>query len=129
MKKILMLSLGLGLAFSAQAETFFCGYRDYFHLSNNTPANVFVTFVQSDSNVYSMLVGPRGFELRDTPRCNSGYAQVSVAMDNAHYCILQIKDGPYLSTPLVSAACNDLTYRGMQYDGFNSYSYSLSFSL
>ncbi|MGQ3892491.1 hypothetical protein [Legionella sp. CNM-4043-24] len=127
MKKALLLSLGLGLSVSAQAEEFYCGYRDYFHLSNNTPASIFVINAYSNADMYVQVVGPRGFELRDTPRCVSGYAQVTVAVDAAHYCVLEIKDGPYMSSPTVSASCNQLTYKGIRYDGFNTYSYSLSF--
>ena len=129
MKKFLMLSLGLCLAASAQAEEFYCGYRDYFHLSNNTPPSVFVYSASGNSNVYVQMVGPRGFELYDTPRCTSGFAQVTIGTDIDHYCVLDIKDGPFMSSPNVSAVCNRLTYKGIRYDGFNTYSYSLSFAI
>lgn len=129
MKKILLLSLGLCFALGAQAEPLYCGYRDYFHLSNTTPASVFVISASSNSDMFIQIVGPRGFELRDTPRCVSGYAQVTIAADSAHYCVLEIKDGPYMSSPTVSASCNRMAYKGIRYDGFNTYSYTLSFDL
>lgn len=129
MKKILMLSLGICSSASALAEQGFCGYRDYFHLSNNTPSSLFVISAISNSDISVQIVGPRGFELRDTPRCVSGFAQVTVAADVNRYCILEIKDGPYMSNPTISASCNHMTYKGISYDGINSYSYSLSFDL
>jgi hypothetical protein len=126
-KKIVLAILGLGLAVSAQAKTsFLCGFKDYFHLSNTTPASVFIVNAYSNNDIYVQIVGPRGFELRDTPRCTSGYAQVTVATDASHFCVLEIKDGPYMSSPTVSASCNGMVYKGIRYDGFGTYSYSLN---
>ncbi|MFA6303543.1 MAG: hypothetical protein WC627_10510 [Legionella sp.] len=125
MKKLLMLALGSLVMTSAQAEVRSCGYKDYFHLSTSTNPGVEIVSGFAESDLDLEFVGPRSFILRDGPYCRSGYAHVTVALDNDNYCILDIKDGPYMMSPTVNGACNGLRYIKTTYDGIGTYSYSI----
>jgi hypothetical protein len=124
MNKVLLLALGSIVTMSAQAESF-CGYKDYFHLSSRSHPNIYFATAYSDSDVILQIVGPRSFVIRDTYACRMGYAHVTVTYDLAHWCVLDIKDGPYMMHPTISASCSGMNYLGLTYDGFNTYSYSI----
>jgi hypothetical protein len=124
MKKSLLLALGSFMMINAHAESW-CGYKDYFHLSDNSHPAIYVVSGYSDSDVFLEFIGPRSFVIRDTYQCNSGYAHVTVAYDNANWCVLDIKDGPYMNHPTVRASCNGMKYLGTEYDGIGSFSYSI----
>lgn len=129
MKKWISLALGSVFMVNAYAETMSCGYKDYFHLSDKTHPEVYIVSAYSESDLYLEVVGPRSFILRDTPYCRAGYAHVTVAYDTANYCILDIKDGPYMIHPSVRAACSGaMRYVKTTYDGMGSYSYSIKLS-
>lgn len=125
MKKGLLLALGSFMMMNAQAESL-CGYKDYFHLSDTSHPAIYIVSGYSEQDVILQFVGPRSFVLRDTYQCRTGYAHITVAYDNAHWCTLDIKDGPYMNHPTVNASCNDMRYLGIDYDGFASYSYSIN---
>lgn len=127
MKKTILLLLGSSVAFAAQADQKLCGYRDYFHLSDTTHPGIYIVSANSNEDVYLNVIGPRSFEMRDTDRCQSGYAHITVAYDAYNWCVLDLKDGPFMSHPSVSVSCNGLIFKGMSYDGFNTYSYTLNF--
>lgn len=112
----------------AHATEKLCGYRDYFHLSDFTHPGIYIVSAASNADLYMTVIGPRSFELRDTEQCRSGFAHVTVAYDAFNWCVLDLKDGPFLRHPqITSVSCNGLIYKGMRYDGFNTYSYTLSF--
>lgn len=126
MKKWLLLALGSFCVVNAYAETMSCGYKDYFHLSDKTHPGIYIVSGYAESDLYMEFVGPRSFILRDTPLCRSGYAHVTVAYDNLNYCVLDIKDGPLMMHPTVSASCSGIRYINTTYDGLGSYSYSIN---
>jgi hypothetical protein len=125
MKKKLLLVLGSLMAMNAHAESW-CGYKDYFHLSNSSHPAIYVVNGYSDSDLLLQLVGPRSFVIKDSYQCREGYAHVTVVYDSVNWCTLDIKDGPYMNHPLVSASCNGMRYLGTDYDGSNSYSYTIN---
>ncbi|KTD17842.1 hypothetical protein [Legionella jordanis] len=125
MKRVLAVLLGGLFVLGAQAKATFCGYRDYFHLDDQSHPGIFIVSANHTPDIRLQVIGPRSFEIRDTEQCREGYAHVTVAYDLAHWCVLDIKDGPYMMHPSVSASCNKMLYKGTSYDGFNSYSYSI----
>lgn len=108
------------------ADQRFCGYKDFFHLSDNSHPAIYIVSGYSESDVMLQMVGPRSFVLRDTPRCEAGYAHVTVAYDSSSWCVLDIKDGPFMNHPAISASCNNMAYLGTTYDGIGSYSYTIN---
>lgn len=126
MKKAVLFLLSSLFIGNALAEESLCGYRDYFHLNDQTHPGIFIVSANSNQDIYLQVIGPRSFELRDNHHCRNGYAHVTVAYDIANWCVLDIKDGPYMMHPSVSASCNGMIYRGISYDGFNSYSYTIN---
>ena len=126
MKKISSLILVLAGVTQAHAAATVCGYKDYFHVSSKTHPGVYIGSAASDYDLYLTVVGPRSFVIRDTELCTSGYAHVTlVDVNSNNYCVLDIKDGPYMMHPSVSASCKGLKFNGIKYDGFGSYSYTL----
>ena len=125
MKKWLAVILSSFFMVNAQADEALCGYKDYFHLSNQSHPAIYIVSGYSESDLYLEFVGPRSFIIRDAGLCRAGYAHVTVAYNDANWCVLDIKDGPYLNHPTVSASCNGIRYLGTDYDGFNSYSYTI----
>jgi hypothetical protein len=127
MKKLIVLTTAsLMMMMNAHAKNLSCGYKDYFRLSDNAHPGIYVVSGFSDGDVLLNLVGPRSFVITDSYQCSSGYAHVTVAYDAANWCVLDIKDGPYMNHPTVKAACNGIRYINTQYDGFNSYSYTIN---
>lgn len=126
MKKWMCLVAGSMMLVNAHAKESYCGYKDYFHLSDTTHPGVYIVSGYNDSDVILQLVGPRSFVIRDGFDCRAGYSHVTVAYDNDHYCVIDIKDGPLMMHPVVSASCNNMRYINTTYDGFGSYSYSIN---
>lgn len=126
MKKWTVLAASSLLMANAYANESFCGYKDFFHLSDKTHPGIYVVSGYNDSDVVLQIVGPRSFVIRDGFDCRAGYAHVTVAYDNANWCVLDINDGPFMNHPVVSASCNGLRYINTTYDGFGSYSYSIN---
>ena len=110
---------------NAHAESW-CGYKDYFHLSNKANPGIYIVSGYNESDVFLELVGPRSFIIRDSFQCRNGYAHVTVANGSANWCVLDIQDGPYMNHPKVRASCNGMNYLGIEYDGIGSYSYSIN---
>ncbi|MBL7480857.1 hypothetical protein [Legionella bononiensis] len=126
MKKWILAAASSMVMFNAYANEGFCGYKDYFHLSDTAHPGIYVVSGYSESDVILERVGPRSFIIRDGFDCRSGYAHVTVAYDNENWCVLDIKDGPFMYTPTVSASCKGIRYLGLSYDSFGSYSYSIN---
>ncbi|KTD18822.1 Uncharacterised protein [Legionella lansingensis] len=124
MKKVVFLLTSLFIV-SAQAKESLCGYRDYFHLDDQSHPSIFIVSANSTRDIYLQVIGPRSFEIRDTERCQDGYAHITVAYDAYNWCVLDIKDGPFMMHPSVSASCSGMIYKGTTYDGFNTYSYTI----
>ena len=120
MKKWVLLALSSVLMVNAQADQSYCGYKDYFHLSNQTHPGIYIVSGYSDQDVI-LLMGPRSFILKDGYACRTGYAHVTIGYDTNNMCTLDITDGPYINHPSISASCNGLHYLGTDYDGNNSY--------
>lgn len=126
MIKKIALSLAASIfVVGSHAATYVCGYKDFFHLSDKTDPDIYVLSGYGDSDIYFDKIGPRSFVLRDSPSCLSGYAHVQIFYDAYRWCLLDIKDGPYMAHPKVSATCSGLKYLGTSYDGVGSYSYSI----
>lgn len=104
-----------------------CGYKDFFHLSDKAHPAIYIVSGFNEQDVNLQIVGPRSFVIRDTAQCRSGYAHVTVAYDAYNWCVLDVKDGPYMNHPTISASCNGMRYLGMSYDGMGSYSYTINF--
>ena len=126
MKKWILLAISSFFMMNAQANESFCGYKDYFHLSNQSHPAIYIVSGFSEQDVYLQIVGPRSFVINDGNQCRTGYAHVTVAYDATSWCVLDIKDGPYMSHPTVNASCNGIRYMGTEYDGFSSYSYTIN---
>ncbi len=126
MKKWILLAACSFFMVNAQAKETFCGYKDFFHLSDQTHPTIYIVSGYSDNDLYMEFIGPRSFVIRDGYQCRAGYAHVTVAYDDSNWCVLDIKDGPYMNHPTVSASCNGIRYLGIDYDGFNSYSYTIN---
>ena len=130
MKKIILFVLASFFLLEAQAKAnFLCGYKDYFHLSDRIHPAVTIISANANQDLYLQVISPRSFEIRDTPNCETGYAHVTVGYDNFHWCVLDIKDGPYMNHPTITATCNGMQYKNLSYDGFNSYSYTINLEL
>lgn len=127
MNKLMLLAAGSLMALNAQAaDQQFCGYKDFFHLSDQAHPSIYVASGYSEQDIILQIVGPRSFVLRDSSDCRRGYAHVTVAYDALNWCILDIKDGPFMNHPVISASCNGMHYLGTNYDGTGSYSYTIN---
>jgi hypothetical protein len=125
MKKWLLLAASSLMMTAHAADMTWCGYKDYFRLSDETHPGIYIVSAFSDQDILLVPVGPRSFEIRDTPMCRSGFAHVTVAYDSSNWCVLDIKDGPMMNHPTVNASCNGIRYLGTRYDGVGTYSYSI----
>ena len=112
-------------AHAAESDKTYCGYKDYFHLSDSTHPGIYIVSGYSDSDVVLQIVGPRSFVIRDGYQCRTGYSHVTVAYDDFHWCVLNITDGPFMNHPSINASCNGINYLGTDYDGYGSYSYNI----
>lgn len=126
MKKWMILAASSFMVMNAQANESYCGYKDYFRLSDSSHPAVYIVSGFSDQDITLQIIGPRSFVIRDSYQCRSGYAHVTVAYDTANWCVLDIKDGPFMNHPTVNASCNGIRYINTEYDGFNSYSYTIN---
>jgi hypothetical protein len=125
MKKIMAFALYF-LVLQVEAHPTFCGYKDYFRLSDQSHPAIYIVSGYSEEDLVLQFVGPRSFILRDGHQCRAGYAHVTVAYDDENWCVLDIKDGPHLTHPKVNASCNGIRYLGTEYGGFNSYTYTIN---
>lgn len=125
MKRVIGALLGCCVAVSAAADQKFCGYSDFFHFSDSTHPTIYIVTANSNQDIFLRVIGPRSFELRDTEQCQTGYAHVTISDNAYNWCVLDLKDGPFLNHPSVSASCSGIIYRGLSYDG--SHSYTLNF--
>lgn len=125
MKKWLLFAASGFLAFNVQAEASWCGYKDFFRLSDETHPGIYIVSGYSDSDIILQMIGPRSFLIRDNVQCTYGYAHVTVAYDVNNWCVLDIKDGPWMMHPTVNASCNGIKYLGTHYDGMGSFSYTI----
>lgn len=126
MKKWLFAAVSSVLMMNAVQAESWCGYKDFFHLSNAAHPGIYIVGAYSEPDVLIQMVGPRSFVIKDSNRCRAGYAHVTVAYDISHWCVLDIKDGPLMMSPTINASCNGMRYLDISYDGFNSYSYSIN---
>ncbi|HHF7365838.1 TPA: hypothetical protein ACPSKY_000939 [Legionella bozemanae] len=126
MKKWMVLATTSLIMMNAHADKSWCGYKDYFRLSDASHPGIYVVSGFNDQDVILQLIGPRSFEIRDSFACRSGYAHVTVAYDAENWCVLDIKDGPLMNHPTVSASCNGIRYINTVYDGIGSYSYTIN---
>lgn len=132
--KIVALSSAF-LCVGAMAAPQVCGYTDHIHLSNNAKLAKpkIQGSLQSSGYVLGVQTGPSKFDIHDHQPNNecvvdsTGTVTVRYALNSNSYCDLTFTDGPYLENPSVDYNCHNLTYLGMNYDGFGTYSYSLMF--
>ncbi len=126
MKKWLALIAGSLFAINTQAHESFCGYKDYFRLSDNSHPAIYIVSGYSDQDILLQVIGPRSFVIRDSHACRVGYAHVTIAYDTANWCVLDIKDGPFMNHPTVNASCNGIRYISTEHDSFGGYSYTIN---
>ena len=128
MKKILLILAGLLLTTTAlaQVNSLRCGYQDVFLLSSSSPAGLRITGANTDESLKLHVIGPRNFKVKDTNSCATGYGHVTIASSDYNWCVLNIKDGPYLWHPEIDVSCKGLKYEGMVNKG--SHEYLLNFS-
>lgn len=124
MKKWMVLAASLMMS-NIHAEQSWCGYKDYFRIYSASHPGVVITRGYSDQDVILQILGPHSFEITDSYQCHAGYALVTVGDEQNNWCVLDIKDGPLINHPVVHASCNGLRYVSTQYDGFNTYSYTI----
>ena len=124
MKKWILLASSL-LAMNAEANQAFCGYKDYFRLSDQSHPAIYIVRGWTDSDLYMEIVGPRSFVIRDAAQCRTGYAHVTVSYDSATWCVLDIKDGPYKRNPRIYASCNGMRFVKLEHDSIGSHSYTI----
>lgn len=125
MKKWMIIAASSVMVMSAHAQESYCGYKDYFRLSDDTHPEIYIVNGFSDQDIILQMIGPRSFIIRDSYQCKSGYAHVTVAYDAENWCVLDIKDGPYMYHPKVNASCNGIRYLETEYDGWGSFSYTI----
>ena len=125
MKKWVLLAVCCFFMANTWANESYCGYKDFFHLSDHTHPGIYIVSGYGEQDVVLQFVGPRSFVIRDAPQCRTGFAHVTVAYDNTNWCVLDIKDGPYMNHPTISASCSGIHYLGTDYDGLSSYSYTI----
>jgi hypothetical protein len=116
-----------------------CGYTDNFHLSATSVKDISITRITGDEKVvvgYEVISNTTdqedktAFFISDTSACvkNGGYAHVHYAKDKNNYCDLAVHDAENMFHPDITARCQGtMGYLGMEYDGFNTHSYSLTF--
>lgn len=126
MNKWLILAISNVLVTNTHAHESYCGYKDYFHLSNKSHPGIYIVSGFSDDDLFLQVIGPRSFVIRDSYQCHNGYAHITVAYDTNNWCVLDINDGPFMHHPSISASCSGIRYINTEYDGFNSYSYSIN---
>lgn len=126
MNKWSMVAAGLMIITNTQANQSYCGYKDYFRLSDTSHPAIYIVSGYSDQDIILQMIGPRSFVIRDAEQCRSGYAHVTVAYNTANWCVLDIKDGPLMHHPKVNASCHGIRYLNTEYDGLGSYSYTIN---
>ncbi len=125
MKQLILIAMCSFFIVTAEANESYCGYKDFFHLDNQSHPEIYIVGGYSEQDIILQFVGPRSFILRDAHACRTGFAHVTVAYDDFNWCVLDIKDGPYINHPTVHASCNGLRYKGTKYDGMGSNSYTI----
>lgn len=114
------------ISVNAYSEKALCGYKDFFRLSDSSHPSIYVVSGFSDPDLNLQIIGPRSFVIKDSVSCRRGYAHVTVAYDLANWCVLDIKDGPFMNHPRINASCNGIKYVNTQYDGLGSHSYTIN---
>ena len=125
MNKWLLIAAGSLLAVNAHAQESWCGFKDFFYVKDENHPGVYIVSALSDLDVALQLVGPKSFLIRDNGQCNTGYVHVTVGYDVNNWCVLDIKDGPWMMHPTVKASCSGLNYIGTRYDGIGTFSYTI----
>lgn len=125
-KNAISLLLSVLLCGNALAkDTFWCGYKNYFHISSKSHPGIYISNASADGDVFLQVLSPRSFIIRDTPRCVDGYAHVTLFFNEKNWCVLDIKDGPYMNHPNIHASCYGIEYIGTEYDGWGTHSYTI----
>jgi hypothetical protein len=122
-------ALALSALFSGSAladKPLWCGYKDYFHINSSAHPGIFISNATSDGDVFLQVISARSFVIRDTPNCSNGYAHVTLVFNDSNWCVLDIKDGPFINHPSVHASCHGLQFQGMDYDGWGTHSYTIN---
>ncbi|MCW8451577.1 hypothetical protein [Legionella quinlivanii] len=126
MKKWLLFAASSLMTTAHAAELTWCNYKDYFRLSDISHPGITIIETHHDAELVLTPVGPRSFEIQDGSQCQSGFAHITVAYDSNHWCLLDIKDGPFINHPTVKASCTGIRYIDTIYDGTGSHSYTIN---
>lgn len=108
-------------------------YHDHFHPASGVSSDIhLISLTNNDQFIQVTRDDANSFTISDTPThwVNPGITSVTYGTyDGKRSCTLTIQDGAYMSDPMVQGVtCTNLSYRGMYYDGFGTYQYSLVFS-
>ena len=125
MKKTALSLVLLIFSTYVKANTLWCNYKDFFHIASLSHPGIYISAASSDGEVFVQLGSPRSFIIRDGAQCKTGYAHVTLSFNQQNWCVLDIKDGPYLWHPTVYASCHGLEYVDTKYDGLGSNSYTI----
>lgn|SRR3989338_5566525 len=137
MKSILFSVAVLALSSSAVAnpKPMICGYTDHLHISSNSTVKPHIVEISSTGDVKAIPIDKYSFDIVDQPSsdgCNlnsMGVVTVKYETSKTDYCTIKITDGVALDNPSdKDVQCmGHLSYLGMTYDGFFTYSYSMIF--
>jgi hypothetical protein len=135
--KSLLVAAAMSLSAPVFASPSICGYMDHLHVSNNSTAYPrIIGAITPTGSVRGVKTGDSSFDIIDQQQqpstCNlnsDGTVTVTFATSLNDYCTFRITDGPTHDNPDDKnyQCVGHLTYLGLTYDGFGSYSYSMIF--
>ena len=126
-KWILLATTSLMMINTAHADNkSWCGYKDSFRINSISHPDIYIVRGYSDLDVILQVTSPRTFVLRDAPQCKQGFVHLEIADGQNNWCIIDIKDGPWINHPPVNVSCGGMRYIATDYDGFNTYSYTIN---
>ncbi|WP_146740007.1 hypothetical protein [Legionella quinlivanii] len=126
MKKMALFLFCGFTAFQAQANPSLCGYSDFFRISDDSRPDIAIVDANTTPELYMQVLSHLSFEIRDTPACRKGRANITVATnDGRSWCVLHLQDGPFMMHPKVHANCSGMRFVDMSYEGTGSFHYTI----
>ncbi|HEU5280928.1 MAG TPA: hypothetical protein VFU82_02990 [Gammaproteobacteria bacterium] len=135
--KSLFLVAAMSLSASAFASPSYCNYVDHLHVSSNSMAHPHIVgAITATAGIMGVKTDDSSFNIVDKQQqpsvcnlSNDGTVTVTFATSASDYCTFHINDGPEYDNPddRNYQCVGHLSYLGLAYDGFGSYSYSMIF--